>query len=120
MSKKSPYPFPEVLEQYTRIVEAVGGLEVKGKANPYTSVNGHMFSFIDKAGIMSVRLEDEMLKKFMEDYDTGPSIQYGATMRGYALVPEELFRDTDTMAGYLKKSFTSVSGLKPNPTKKKK
>ena len=51
MSKKSPYPFPEVLEQYTRIVDGVGGLEVKGKANPYTSVNGHMFSFIDKPNV---------------------------------------------------------------------
>ena len=107
MSKKSPYPFPEILEQYTRIVEGVGGLEVKGKANPYTSVNGHMFSFIDKAGIMS-------------DFNTGSSIQYGATMRGYALVPGELFRDTDAIIAYLKESYTYVSGLKLNPTKRKK
>ena len=45
----SQYPGPaEALEQYTAAVDAsAGDSMVKGAKNPYTSRNGHMFSFLD-------------------------------------------------------------------------
>ncbi len=43
------YPGPvEALERYRAVVESSGNGEVKGAKNPYTSRNGHMFSFLDR------------------------------------------------------------------------
>ena len=49
---------PKVLAAYEQLVASVPGLERKGAAMPYTSVNGNMFSFLDKAGALSLRLPD--------------------------------------------------------------
>ena len=35
-------------EKYNELIAKWGKTERKGKANPYTSHNGHMFTFIDK------------------------------------------------------------------------
>lgn len=42
---KTPYPHLEALEQYDELVTTIPGLKRKGKANPYTSLNGNMFTF---------------------------------------------------------------------------
>ena len=58
----------EALELYTAAVDAGSGdTEVKGAKNPYTSRNGHMFSFLDADGSMALRLSDELGEEFLED-----------------------------------------------------
>ena len=56
----SQYQGPMVaLELYTAAVDASSiDSEVKGAKNPYTSRNGHMFSFLDRDGTMALRLSD--------------------------------------------------------------
>jgi len=45
---KASYAGPsEKLELYETLVDSVEGVERKGAANPYTSRNGYMTSFID-------------------------------------------------------------------------
>lgn len=34
------------------------GLAVKGRKNPYLSVNGHMFAFLDGAGALCLRFSE--------------------------------------------------------------
>ncbi len=48
----SKYQGPrEALERYAAVVEqSATGAEVKGAKNPYTSRNGHMFSFLTPTG----------------------------------------------------------------------
>jgi len=107
-------------EVYNNLVASVKGIERKGKNNPYTSVNGHMFSFLDKEGYISIRLGKEELEKFTKEYRSKPSIQYGSVMREYVLVPKKLYKDIKLLSKYLKISYKYVSSLKPKPTKKKK
>ncbi|HSF85405.1 MAG TPA: hypothetical protein VLG28_07060, partial [Acidimicrobiia bacterium] len=110
---------PEKLEEYTAVVEqSHTGAEVKGAKNPYTSRNGHMFSFLDRDGAMAVRLSDELTAAFRSEYDSGDVTQYGATMRGYSSVPAELLADTDAMAGWFEKAWNWIGTLPPKPTKK--
>lgn len=111
----SKYPGPaEALEQYTAVVEAAGAdSAVKGAKNPYTSRNGHMFSFITPEGMMAIRLPDDLGDEFKQQYDGGEVRQYGAVMRGYVSVPDELFADTDAMAGWFDKSYTWIGTLPP-------
>ena len=77
---------------------------MKGAKNPYTSRNGHMFSFLDADGTMALRLSDELTEEFRSTYESGDVIQYGATMRGYSSVPAELLADTDTLAVWFDRS----------------
>ena len=41
---------------YEELVATRPGLERKGKTMPYTSVNGHMFSFLTSEGTLALRL----------------------------------------------------------------
>ncbi|MDJ0925768.1 MAG: hypothetical protein QNJ77_14525 [Acidimicrobiia bacterium] len=110
---------PAALEAYTSVVEeSRSGAEVKGAKNPYTSRNGHMFSFLDKDGTMALRLSDEMTDEFRSNYESGDVIQYGATMRGYSSVPGDLLADVDTLAEWFDRSFDWIGTLPPKPTKK--
>ena len=86
------------LEVYTAAVDASSiDSEVKGAKNPYTSRNGHMFSFLDADGVMALHLSEAMEDEFRSQYDSGPVIQYGRTMRGYSSVPDELLDDADSL-----------------------
>lgn len=111
---------PEKLEQYTAVVEeSASEAEVKGAKNPYTSRNGHMFSFLDKDGTMALRLSDELTEEFRSRYESGDVTQYGATMRGYSSVPAELLADTDQLSDWFDKSWDWIGTLPPKPTKKR-
>ena len=105
---------PEKLERYTAVVDlSKRDVEVKGAKNPYTSRNGHMFSFLDKSGTMAIRLSDELTEEFRSRYESGDVTQYGATMRGYSSVPDELLANTGELAGWFEKSWDWIGSLPP-------
>lgn len=109
----------EKLALYDALIEGNTAIERKGKTTPYTSMNGHMFSFLDKEGNMGLRLSKADLSDFLEKYDTQLMEQHGRLMKEYALIPAAVLEDTDLLSGYFQKSFDYVSGLKPKPSKKK-
>lgn len=107
------------LERYTAAVDAAtADALVKGSKNPYTSRNGHMFSFLTADGTMALRLSDELGEEFRSRYESGPVKQYGAVMRGYVSVPADLLDDTAALAQWFDKSYEWIGTLKPKPTKK--
>ncbi|MBT8213561.1 MAG: TfoX/Sxy family protein [Acidimicrobiia bacterium] len=110
---------PEVLEAYRAMVDAsTSDTEVKGAKNPYTSRNGHMFSFLDQDGGMALRLSDELTEEFRSAYESGDVTQYGSTMRGYSALPADLLDDTATLARWFDRSWEWIGTLPPKPTKK--
>jgi TfoX/Sxy family transcriptional regulator of competence genes len=112
---------PEALEAYRSVVGvSQSGAEVKGAKNPYTSRDGHMFSFLEADGTMALRLPDKLAEEFRSSYESGDVIQYGATIRGYSSVPAELLADADTLAVWFDRSWEWISTLPAKPTKKKK
>ncbi|MDJ0959524.1 MAG: hypothetical protein QNJ88_02620 [Acidimicrobiia bacterium] len=116
----SDYPGPPAsLEQYTTVVEASNAdAVVKGAKNPYTSRNGHMFSFLDREGAMALRLSDELRDEFLEDHESEPVMQYNSVMRGYVWIPAELFTDTAAAGDWFAKSYDWIGTLPPKATKK--
>ena len=111
---------PETLDAYRSAVEASrSGTGVKGAKNPYTSRNGHMFSFLAADGTMALRLSDELTDEFRSTYESGDVIQYNATMRGYSSVPSELLADTAALAAWFDRSWEWIGTLPPKPTKGK-
>lgn len=108
---------PEKLELYEALVASVDGVERKGAANPYTSRNGHMTSFLDREGEVSIRLDTTDREAFIEEYDSRIAVQYGAEMKEFVVVPNALLEDIDAARHWFVRSWDWVGSLKPKPTK---
>jgi len=107
------------VELYNKLVGTNPKIERKGKTTPYTSVNGHMFSFLSKEGVMGLRLSQSDREEFIQKFDSKLMEQHGRTMKEFVEIPEDLLQKTEVLSECLQKSFDYVSSLKPKPTKKK-
>ena len=103
----------DALAHYEAAIARLANVERKGAANPYTSLGGHMFSFLDKEGVVSIRLSEQDTEEFRSSHDSGDSVQYGRTMRGYSTVPHELSVRTEDLAAWLERSRAHVATLPP-------
>lgn len=105
---------PAALDHYRSIVDtSATGDTVKGAKNPYTSRNGHMYSFLDPTGLMALRLSDELRDQFAQEYEAAPVEQYGSVMRGYVAIPEALRNDADELRTWLERSHDWIGTLEP-------
>ena len=111
----SEYPGPaKSLQLYTDLVaSSSGNVTVKGAKNPYTSRNGHMYSFLDKDGGLALRLPDDAADEFLETYESGPVIAYGSVMRGYVSVPADLLELTAELRPWFERAYEWIGTLPP-------
>ena len=116
---KDDHPFPEQRALYQALIDSDDRVEWKGKGG-YTALNGNMSSFLDGEGKLSIRLSPDDYAAFEGKYRAKPSIQYGATMRGYLMVPATLLKKTKELQPWFKKSVEYVDSLPAKPTTKKK
>jgi hypothetical protein len=107
------------LELYDNLVATNPAVERKGAAMPYTSVNGHMFSFLTPTGTLALRLPDDARDEFLKKHKSKLCEQHGKVLAEYVEVPDSLLRKTQTLKPYFDRSYAYVSSLKPKPTKKK-
>ena len=110
----------EKLELYEKLVATNPELKRKGAKTPYTSLNGHMFSFLTETGSMALRLPTKEREAFLKEYDTTLSVRYGSIMKEYVVVPDALLENTEELKEFFDLSFEYVGSLKPKPTKRKK
>ncbi len=106
------------LDVYDAMIARVPEVERKGKTMLYTSANGYMFSQLNKAGEIGIRLPKERGAEFIAKHDAGPFLSYGAVMRDYVLVPAHLHTDIDLLAATLAESYAYVMSLPPKSGKK--
>ena len=117
--KKKNIPLDK-LALYEKLIKTNPKVERKGAANPYTSLNGHMFTYLNQSGSLALRLPEDEREKFLKKYKTTLFEAYGAVMREYVTVPDSLLKDTKTLQQYFQLSYEYVGTLKPKPTKKTK
>jgi TfoX/Sxy family transcriptional regulator of competence genes len=120
MTESTSKTYAANLALYESVLAAVPDVERKGGAVPYTSHNGHMFTYLSKAGVMALRLPEKDREAFLKKYATCLCIQYGTVQKEYVEVPDTLLRNPKELAKYLKISFAYVAELKPKPRAKKK
>ena len=108
------------LNHYEKLIKHFPEIERKGKTMPYTSMNGHMFSFLDKEGNMGLRLSKEDREAFLLKHTSKIMEQHGRQMKEYVFIPTELLKSTTKLKKYFKASVEYVGSLKPKPTKRKK
>jgi hypothetical protein len=119
-AKKPDIP-ADKLALYEKLIATHPEIERKGAANPYTSLNGHMFSLLlGPEGRMALRLAEKDREAFLKKHKTALYEAYGAVMREYVAVPDALLKNTKLMEKYLGMSYSYVKSLKPKPTTKKR
>ena len=101
------------LELYEKLVSTNLEVERKGAANPYTSMNGHMFTYLNPSGTLALRLPRDEREKFLKKYNTTLFEAYGAVMKEYVTVPDSLLKKTKEL------SYGYVRTLKPKPTRRR-
>src|ERR1700693_6123888 len=116
--KKNNIP-SDKLALYEKLVKTNPNIERKGAANPYTSLNGHMFTYLNPSGSLALRLPEDERGKFLKKYKTTLFEAYGAVMKEYVTVPDSLLKNTRELQKYFALSYQYVASLKPKPTKKK-
>jgi TfoX/Sxy family transcriptional regulator of competence genes len=121
MSKPAvPAAVVEALSAYEKLIATNPKVERKGAAMPYTSVNGHMFSFLTKAGRLALRLPEQEREAFLKKHGTTLCEQNGTVLKEYVEVPDALLRKTAELRRSFDASYAYVSSLKPKTTQKKK
>ena len=110
--------YDTALAAYDRLIATDSEIERKGKSMPYTSLNGHMFSYLSPEGVCGLRLSDADREAFVAQYKTEPFMQHGRVMKEYVTIPSDLLQDTDAMQKVLSQSLSYVRSLKPKAAKK--
>ena len=101
------------LSIYDDLIEKCPRFKRKGKTMPYTSANGYMFSLLNKAGEIGIRFSKEIQDKYIREFNTTIYKSYGAVMRGYILIPDEMLEDLDSVAVLLNESYDYIMSLEP-------
>ena len=111
---------PDKLELYEKLVATNPNVERKGATVPYTSLNGHMFSYLSKEGKLALRLPAPERESFLKKYKAKLCEAYGIVQKEYVEVPESLLASTRELKKYFDCSYEYVGSLKPKPTTRKK
>ena len=117
-SKKRKAPADRVA-LYDELIASRPDIERKGDANPYTSLNGNMFTLLHQKRL-AIRLPEDEREKFLKKYKTNLFEAYGTVMKEYVAVPEALLENTKELSKYLDLSYEYAKTLKAKPTTKKK
>src|SRR5947208_6017089 len=110
--KKSSAPEQQVA-LYDKLIAANPVIQRKGAANPYTSLNGNMFSYLHPSGAMALRLPEDEREKFLKKYKSKLFEAYGVVQKEYVTVPDSLLRNTSELRKYFETSYRYVQCLKP-------
>lgn len=106
------------LELYEKLVATNPKVERQGATVPYTSLNGHMFSYLSKEGKLELRLPAGEREAFLKKYKAKLCEAYGKVQPEYVEAPDSLLSSTQELKKYFDISYAYVGSLKPKATKK--
>ena len=112
--------YSDNLELYEKLVAINPKVERKGATVPYTSLNGHIFSYLSKEGKLALRLPAGEREAFLKKYNAKLADSYGKVQPEYVEVPDSLLASTKELKKFFDSSYNYVSSLKPKPTASKK
>ena len=116
MAKAENTTDPKVLAAFDAMSAAVPGVERKGAAMPYLSINGNMYALINKADVIGLRLGKDDLAAFMAVGATPFEGTPGYISKEYGGVPSAMLKDSKGLKAWFRKSHAYASGLRPKKT----
>lgn len=108
------------LEAYEALIAEIEDLERKGKTQPYTSLNGNMFSFLAPDGTLAFRLSKADRAAFLDRFPDAVVEQYDTAMKDYVAVPDALIEDASPLRELFASCLANARTLKPKPTTRKR
>src|ERR1700691_2308015 len=90
----------EKLALYEKLVATNPKVERKGDTVPYTSLNGHMFSYLSKEGKLALRLPEKERAGFLKKYKAKLCEAYGRVQPEYVEVPDALLAKTAELKSF--------------------
>jgi hypothetical protein len=119
---KLPLAPPDCVALYDRLLAAARpAIERQGAGTPYTSLNGHVYSFLSQDGVLALRLPAAARETFLREFSAALFIgPHGKAMAEFVAVPSALLEDTAVLAPWLEQSRAWIAGQKPKPTTRSK
>lgn len=77
MATKKKLASGETVELYENLLATRPEIERKGDANPYTALNGNMFTLLHQSQTLAIRLPAEEREKFLKKYKSTLFEAYG-------------------------------------------
>ena len=103
----------EKIKLYDAIIEAHTESIRKGKNNPYTSMNGHMYSMVTKEGQVAIRISKEGRAQYMVEVNPTEVVTYNTIMKEYIEISDEMLKDQKVVLSLLDQSIAYIKTLKP-------
>jgi len=119
MGKTTDGSYLGKLELYENLVATNPRVKRLGAAVPYTSLNGHMFSYLGRTGELALRLPIGAREEFLKKYGATLCRQYGIVQKEYVAVPDAVLKKTRELKRFFDLSYAYVASLKPKPAKAK-
>ena len=107
----------DLIERYEAAIAASERVERKGKANPYTSANGHMFSQINKDDQLGILFPIARQAELLAEFGAGPFLSFGASRRDYVCLTDEMLNAPGLVEALLEEGFAFVSAMPPGGKK---
>jgi TfoX/Sxy family transcriptional regulator of competence genes len=117
-AKKNAIP-NEKVALYDKLITTILKIERKGAENPYTALNGNMFTLLHQSRTLAIRLPEDKREEFLKKHKTKLFEAYGVVMKEYVTVPDTLLKNTTEIGKYLEVSYEYAKTLKPKATKTK-
>lgn len=105
----------ERVDLYNNLIAKHENFKRIGNTMPFTIANGHIFSQLNRAGIIGIMLSKESREAFIKKHKSSPFEAFGGILEDFISVPESLYNDNELMSSLLNESFEYVNYL---PTKK--
>ena len=113
MAKAAGAVLSDRLELYERLVATNPNVKRQGATVPYTSLNGHMFSYLSKQGKLALRLPAAEREAFLKKYKTKLCDTYGTVQTEYVEVPDSLLVSTRELKRFFdcSSAYVALEGL---------
>src|SRR6266446_8019657 len=82
----------EQVELYEKLIATISGLERKGDANPYTAINGNMFTLLHQSSRLAIRLPEDKRQEFLKKCKTTLFEAYGCVMKEHVAVQDGMLK----------------------------
>jgi len=100
------------IDLYDKLIATHPEIERKGAANPYTSLNGNMFTLLQDSRRLAIRLPEDQRAEFVRKHKTRSSSVWRGH-EGIWAVPDALLKNTKELEKYLELSYQYVKTLSP-------
>src|ERR1700735_457137 len=98
MGKSTPAAYAANLPFYEKVLAAVPGVERKGDKVQYASHNGHMFTYLSKAGGSALGQPEKDRETLFKKDAARLCMQYGVVQKECVDVPASLLRSLEKLA----------------------